>query len=183
MKTTILPPQRPEQNQSELLRLFSKLTFWVFVFCIVQSVSCSKSGGGGSSAIITNGVATFEFTYEPGNGNDLYFNSSYGRRPTKALGSHAEEISEAVYKTATQHTDVTEIRIGITTTFPAYDHDDRYGHTHSIKAETLHTGYISVSNLSEIRKFTQKAFVNEDWYSSKIADLLNDTLRHEHPQD
>jgi len=142
-----------------------------------------KLGWFGPEVMVVDGVATVEYTYKPGNGNDLYIHGGGFQEPNEVLSSHAKEVSEAVYTIATKHPEVNQIRIGITTTFPAYDYQDRYGKTQSIKAETLHTGYISVSDFSEIRKFTEEAFVHEDWYSKKIADLLNDMNRHEHPKD
>lgn len=120
----------------------------------------------GPKVTVLDGVASVNFEF-------AYTSEILGGDPRTVPNDYDDEVDGAVWEIASNHSEINTIKVGISTTLPGYDYEDQYGKTHPIKSE-YRTGYFTVTDLSEIRKYTKEAFLHEHAYSSYLARYLYD---------
>jgi hypothetical protein len=108
---------------------------------------------------------------EPGNDGSISYE----------VTEHGNELCKFVYKIATDRPDVHEVTIRVSCTFRELTVKDRYGKEHTSPEKTFHCGDIAVTDLDEVRKYTEEAYIREKqpWFNSQLVDLLTDTRTSE----
>lgn len=139
----------------------------------------------GPKGTIKDGVARVDFKYAPPSGKYQGIEDpTFGMEPTYEMVLHGEELAKTVFEIVNQNSTVTRIELGVTVTFRAWDHHDKYGKTQHVPEETIHTGDIVLSpNSQEIRKYTRKAYVdaNSHSFANQLVPLVNERHRRLNP--
>jgi hypothetical protein len=154
-------------------------------------------GWSGPKATIEDGVARLEFTYDQPHtlfnydtriDLDQYrkggsiFKGQPGAEGNDGsisyeINEHSEELCKAVHKIAMKRSDVRQVTIQISCEFREITYEDRYGKSHTIPAETFNCGNIVVSDLDEVRKYTEPAYIREarPSFDRQLVEMLHDT--------
>ena len=88
------------------------------------------------------------------------------------LQGYAEKIRRDVYKVATTRSRVQRIVVRINSKFDEQTVEDQYGHEHVRPAETVFAKEIVVDDLDELRKYTQKAYIERNFLYDELCDAL-----------